>query len=193
MIYIKSSWFTRKQVLSCLRSAGRFARHSEFNTTLKMALSSAQIPSRLEPTGLNHNNNERTDGFTLIPWSNGRFLTWDATCRDTLAPSYIDLTYSSAGKLAEKAAKEKRTFYKELLEHCDSFFVPFAIETFGPICTEGKKFIVDIGKKIEAISGETRSTQFLFQRISIVLQNYNAACVMGTIPESASLDEIFLL
>ena len=179
--------------LSCKESAGRFARHSTFNTILKLGLSSAQIPARLEPIGLNHNNKERTDGFTLIPWANGRFLTWDATCRDTLAPSYIDLTCTVAGKLAERAAKEKRTFYKELLEHCDHIFVAFAIETFGPICAEGKKFIVDIGKKIEEISGEKRSTQFLFQRISIALQNYNAGCVMGTIPESESLDEIFLL
>lgn len=37
-----------------------------------------------------------------------------------------------------------------------------SIETIGPICTEGKKFIFDVGKKIENISGE-----FLFQRISI--------------------------
>ena len=72
-------------------------------------------------------------------------------------------------------------------------FVPFAIETVGPIYTEGKKFLVDIGKKIENISGEPRSTHYLFQRISIALQNYNAGCVMGTFPETKSLDEIFLL
>ncbi|KAJ6634858.1 hypothetical protein Bhyg_13439 [Pseudolycoriella hygida] len=58
--------------LSCQRSAGRFARHCELNTILKLALSSAQIPSRLEPPGLNHDNNEKTDGVTLIPWSKGR-------------------------------------------------------------------------------------------------------------------------
>lgn len=35
--------------LSCILSAGRFARHSALNTILKLGLSSAQIPSRLEP------------------------------------------------------------------------------------------------------------------------------------------------
>lgn len=87
---------------------------------------SAQIPSRLEP--FSHINKERTDGVTLIPRSNGRFLTWDAICRDT--PSHIDLTCTSAGKLADRAAKEIRRFYKELLEHSDSICIPFAIETF---------------------------------------------------------------
>ena len=101
-----------------------------------------------------------------------------------MAPSYIDFTCISAGSLAERAAKDKRRNYRELLEHSDNIFIPFAIETLGPICTEGKKFIFDIGKKIEIISGEPRSTQFLFQRISIALQNYNAGSVMGTLPDN---------
>ena len=78
--------------LSCRLSAGRFGRHVEYNMILKLALTSAQIPSILEPSGLNSFNRDRPDGITLSPWSNGRFLTWDATRIDTLGPSYINIS-----------------------------------------------------------------------------------------------------
>lgn len=53
---------------------------TELNDILKRTLASAQIPSRLEPVGLSYEDNKRPDGMTLIPWSNGRILSWDATC-----------------------------------------------------------------------------------------------------------------
>ena len=37
----------------------------------------------------------------------------------------------------------------------------------------------------------TRSTDFLFQQISIALQRGNASCVIGTVPHSEGLEEIF--
>ena len=56
------------------------------NDILHRALSSANIPSRLEPTGLDRADGKRPDGITMIPWSNGRLLVWDATCVDIFAP-----------------------------------------------------------------------------------------------------------
>ena len=88
--------------------------------------------------------------ITLIPWSNGRFSTWDATCIDTLAPSYIDISSAAGGKISEKAAV-KRHRYKLLTETENHIFVPFAVESMGPICMEGKKLFNDIGKKITDI------------------------------------------
>jgi hypothetical protein len=38
--------------LSCRKSSGRFARHNTVNGLIKATLSSAEIPSRLEPGGL---------------------------------------------------------------------------------------------------------------------------------------------
>ena len=68
-----------------------------------------------------------------------------------------------------------------------------AIESMGPICAEGKKFITEVGRRISEVTGEFRATQFLYQRLSIALQNFNAGCILGTFPESSRLDEIFLL
>jgi hypothetical protein len=64
-------------------------------------------------------------------------------------------------------------------------FAPMAIETFGPICAEGQSFIRDIGKRISSATSDPREAAFLFQRISIAVQRYNAICFAGTI-QSAS-------
>ncbi|KAJ6650173.1 hypothetical protein Bhyg_05418 [Pseudolycoriella hygida] len=54
--------------LSCRRSAGRCGRHVEFNKIIKFALASAQIPSRLQPPGLNIGIHKRPDRITLAPY-----------------------------------------------------------------------------------------------------------------------------
>ena len=40
-------------------------------------------------------------------------------------------------------------------------------------------------------TGEKRSTFFLTQRISIALMRGNAACILGTVPPTEGLEEIF--
>ena len=40
-------------------------------------------------------------------------------------------------------------------------------------------------------TGERKSTFFLTQNISIALQRGNSRCVLGTVPHSEGLDEIF--
>ena len=40
-------------------------------------------------------------------------------------------------------------------------------------------------------TGEKRSSFYLFQNISIAIQRGNASCVLGTIPHSEGLEEIF--
>ena len=77
--------------LSCRWSEGRHHRHAAINDILHRALSSAKIPSRLEPSGLYRSDGKRPDGITIVPWKNGKLLVWDATCPDTYAPSYSPL------------------------------------------------------------------------------------------------------
>ena len=66
---------------------------------MKRALASAQIPTRL---GLSYEDKKRPDSMTLIPWTNDPILSWDETCSDTLAPSYIDLTSWNSGTAAAR-------------------------------------------------------------------------------------------
>ena len=88
--------------LSCHHSVGRHSRHAALNNLIHKTLSTAKIPSRLEPSGLCQSDGKRPDGVSIVPWKSGKFLVWDATCPDTFAPSYLALTCTSseAGRLA---------------------------------------------------------------------------------------------
>jgi len=63
----------------------RHYRHGAINDILHRALTTACIPSRLEPPGLVHTDGKRPDRVTMIPWKNGKPIVWDPTCPDTLA------------------------------------------------------------------------------------------------------------
>ncbi|KAJ4430182.1 hypothetical protein ANN_22392 [Periplaneta americana] len=90
---------------------------------------------------------------------------------------------------AASAVTIKRNKYLDLLDRYN--FVVFAVESMGPWCSEAKLLTSDIGKYLSALNGDSRSTAFLRQRISIAIQRGNAISVMGTFPESKSLEEIF--
>ena len=93
--------------LSCRKSEGRHHRHAAINDILYRGLTSARVPSSLEPSGLQRSDGKRPDGVTLIPWKNGKPLVWAATCPDTLAPSYRDIAIANAGAVAAKAEDGK--------------------------------------------------------------------------------------
>ena len=115
-----------------------------------------------------------------MPWREGRTVTWDVTVADTVAESYLSITSTTAGAAAAAAAERKTVKYTELMRH--HLFVPIAIETFGPICEEGQHFIREIGKRISSVTSDPRETAFLFQRLSIAIQRFNAVCFAGTFP-----------
>ena len=108
---------------------------------------------------------------------------------DTLAPSHLSATSKSASSAAISAVNTKRAKYRELMDNYN--FIVFAVETLGPWCPEAKALVQEIGKKLEEITGDSRATNFLKQRISIAIQRGNAASVMGTFPQSQDLHEIF--
>ena len=164
--------------LSCRKSAGRLARHSAVNELIKRALLTANIPARLEPTNLSHNDNKIPDGVTTMPWFRGKCLAWDFTCPDTLASSHLNKAVTGPGKVANEAEQKKTEKYADLLTHYQ--FVPIAIETLGPIGDEASAFFKELGCRIAAVTGDMRTMSFLWQRLSVAVQMGNAACVKGT-------------
>jgi hypothetical protein len=179
--------------LSCSKSAGRHSRHAELNNIIHKALQSANIPSMREPPGMFRDDGKRVDGVTLIPWSKGQNMVWDATCSDTVAPSYLQLSRSAPGKVANKAAKVKLNKYKQLLDQ-NYIILPFAVETLGPWCAEAIKFIDVLGNLIQERTGESKAKVYLKQRIGITIQRSNAASVMGTFGEDfKGLDEVYYI
>lgn len=177
--------------LSCKFSAGRISRHHAVNDLIKRALISAEIPSVLEPPGTSRDDGKRPDGMTLIPWESGKPLLWDFTCVDTTAASHLNSTAAFAGAAAVSAESIKNAKYKDTTKQYR--FMPVAVETFGAWGPQGLHLIKQIGSKISKLTGESRSTSFLFQRISVAVQRGNAASIYGTFPASQALDEIFLI
>ena len=97
--------------LSCCWSEGRHQLHTAVNNITQRALTSAKIPSWLEPAGLYRTDGKRPDGCSII---SGKALVWDATCPDTFTPSHVSKAAREAGAVALQAEQLKRTKYTAL-------------------------------------------------------------------------------
>jgi len=59
-------------------------------------------------------------------------------------------------------------------------FVPIAVETIGPMNKAGFQFLSELGRRISQESGDHRESAFIFQRLSMRVQRFNAVAVQGT-------------
>jgi hypothetical protein len=57
---------------------------------------------------------------------------------------------------------------------------PVAIETLGPLSASSQIFLSEIGRRIAQRTSDPRETAFLFQRISVAIQRFNAVCLANT-------------
>jgi len=55
-----------------------------------------------------------------------------------------------------------------------SLIFPIAVETQGPLNEEARQLLCDLGRRILASSGDDREENFLFQRVSVVVQRFNS-------------------
>jgi hypothetical protein len=172
--------------LCCQKSAGRFSRHATLNDIIRRSLATINVPALLEPPGIVRDDGKRPDGVSLVPWSLGRMLVWDATCVDTLAPSHLQRTTSKAGAAAKNAELLKCNKYRGLGREYN--FVPFGVETLGPWGPSAHKLFAEIAKRLVDVTGDRRAGGFLAQRISIAIQRGNAASILGTMPRGPFLD-----
>ena len=173
--------------LSCKSNPGRMSRHHQLNDVIHRAFSRCCIPAVKEPSGLSRSDGKRPDGMTLIPWRVGECLFWDVTVVDTLANSYLPSTSVSAGSAAEQAAIRKESKYASLTASYE--FIPLAFETLGPINGSAVSFLSTLGHRMSDTTSDCRETSFLFQRISIIIQRFNAVCFRNTLPSHFSGDD----
>ena len=96
----------------------------------------------------------------------------------TLADSYLHSTSHSAGSAADTASNRKETKYSSLPP--DFIFQPVAIETLGPLNASGVNFLSAVGRRLTFLSGDSRETSFLFQRLSMLIQRFNSALIMDS-------------
>jgi len=104
-------------------------------------------------------------------------MAWDVTVFDTYAESHIDQTAREACSAANKAAANKTVKYGAL--SASHIFFPVAVETAGTWNQSAIELIQEIGRRIIAVTEDTRETVFLFQRLSIALQRGNAVAFLA--------------
>jgi len=129
---------------------------------------------------------KRPDGVTLVPWEKGKSLCWDVTVTCPLAESYIDRAAHEAGAAAEMAASRKVEKHVDL--GARYIFEPIAVETLGVFNASARHLLKDLGRRSSLNSGEARETSFLCQRISILVQRFNAVLLHDSLPAADSTD-----
>ena len=154
--------------LSCRFSEGRHPRHAAVNCIIQKALTSARVPSRLEPSRLYRSDGKRPDGCTILPWKAVKVLVWDATCPDTYVPSHIFAAARGAGAVAAQAERLKIPKYAHL--ESSHLFMPIAVETSGVLDQAALDFVSDLVQHLHKVTGEVRSKEYLLQKLSIAIQ-----------------------
>jgi len=89
-----------------------------------------------------------------------------------LADSYVAAAAREAGSAAEEAATRKTAKYLNIKAH--QIFQTVAVESLGPIIALCCVFLSKLGCKLTDQSGDDREISFLFQRLSVLIQRYNA-------------------
>ena len=101
-------------------------------------------------------------------WSPGsvvKLLVWDATCLDTFSPSYISAATRRAGAVAALVEERKEAKYTSLGSIHTFTHVHVAIETSGVFGPKSLKFVWSLGRRLEHVTEEERSTNYLMQTL----------------------------
>jgi len=101
-------------------------------------------------------------------------VTWAVTVSDTLAQSYVHETSQTPGAAAVAAAANKNVPLAQSYS-----FVPVAAKTMGAVNKDGMDFLCELGRRITQYTDDHRESAFLFQRLSVLIQRYNAVAVLG--------------
>jgi len=81
---------------------------------------------------------------------------------------------------AEAAAGRKTSKYAILGQ--SYLFMPVAVETMGAINEVGMNFLGDLGRRITKHTDDHRESAFLFQRISTLIERFNAVASWAPLP-----------
>jgi len=171
---------------TCKRAPGRSARHHALNDLIARSFASAGIPVTKEPAGLSRTDGKRPDGLTLVPWQSGKSMCWDVTVICTLAESYVNGAANEAGAAAEVAASRKEAKYAGIDNRY--VFEPIAVESLGVFNSSARLLLNEVGKRISSNTGEIRETSFLFQRVSVLVQRFNAVLLHDSLPAADCTD-----
>ena len=97
-------------------------------------------------------------------------------------------TSQTPGAAAETAADRKTSKYTILSE--SYLFVPVAVKTMGAFNEARMNFLGDLGRRITKHTDDHHESAFLFQRISTLIQRFNAVAVLGTFAPTTPEEDV---
>jgi len=159
--------------------------HQALNEVIARSFVSAGILVSKEPTGIYRDSIKQPDGVTLVPWQSGRVVAWDVTVATTLANFYLSASYVNAAAAADAATSRKEVKYSDI--PASYLFQPIAVETLGPINESAVDFLRELGCRISSKFQEDRQTAYLFQRLSVTVQRFNAVILHDSFPPGSDL------
>ena len=163
------------------------------NALKKQSLSSSHTPSVSEPRHLYRTDQKRPDGLTLVPCAVGKKLLWDVMVVDSLAPCRINAgSFCNPGTAASEAKEQKHDKYEDLVDDI-YLFQPLFFDIQGAAGPSTEFFLSKLCKNLSICIDEPRACIFSKQRICLAIHIANAACVLGTINDKITLDEIFYM
>ena len=110
----------------------------------------------------------------------------DVTVVHTLAASYVSVSQraAQAASAATAALDRKSAKYSSLLS--SHIYRPAAIETLGPLADETQHFLTEICRRAMHCTANPWEAAFLYQRISVTIQRFNAVCLANSLTISVS-------
>ena len=66
--------------------------------------------------------------------------------------------------------------------------MPLAVETLEVNNQKGVQFLSELANRLTLVTDDPRESSVLFQRISILIQRFNAICFQGTFDQPAEVD-----
>ena len=150
--------------LACKKSTQRHIRHSMLNDILWRAVKKALVPACKEPVSLSRIDSKRPDGATLVPWACGKPMALGCnSARHIRTVSRQRHFHSSRNSCRQRSRRQEGKYTDIANTH---MFISVAIETGWPWNVEAIELIQEIWRRITLINGESRETEYLFQRIS---------------------------
>ena len=145
----------------------------------------AGTPVTKQPTELFRTDGKRPDGITLVPWQSGKSMLG----RDGHMPSgrIIRHWVRPRGRCCSGTRRfSQRGKYASI--GSEYLFAPIAVETLGPINTSACQLFANLEERSPwRQAGDDRGA-FLFQRVSVVVQRYNAVLLHDTLPATDCTD-----
>ena len=155
---------------ACSRNNGKILRHTMLNECISRTLKSIHLPNKTEPTTIGSHLHVRPDGVTLIPFKKGKPLAWDVSCPHPICDSHMK-SIDFPGAAATACEAKKISKYKGLEDNY--IFTPIIVDSIGAYGRKTSRFLDEIGRRLNSMTGTTNASTYFKQRLSINVQKGN--------------------